>query len=50
MADFNREQLHTVQLVPLTAFDADGKLNLQPMPATLKPKMHLRSVYILIYR
>ena len=33
MADFNREQLHTVQLVPLTAFDADGKLNLQPMRA-----------------
>ena len=28
---FQREQLHTVQLVPITAFDADGKLNLEPM-------------------
>ena len=26
-----REQLHTVQLVPITAFDADEKLNLEPM-------------------
>ena len=26
-----REQLHTVQLVPLTAFDASGNLNLEPM-------------------
>ncbi len=26
-----REQLHTVQLVPLTAFDALGKLNIAPM-------------------
>ena len=28
---FQREQLHTVQLVPITAFDADEKLNLAPM-------------------
>ena len=26
-----REQLHTVQLVPITAFDAEGQLNLEPM-------------------
>ena len=26
-----REQLHTVQLVPITAFDSDGQLNLEPM-------------------
>jgi 4-hydroxy-tetrahydrodipicolinate synthase len=26
-----REQLHTVQLVPITAFDANGQLNLEPM-------------------
>jgi 4-hydroxy-tetrahydrodipicolinate synthase len=26
-----REQLHTVQLVPITAFDRDGNLNLEPM-------------------
>jgi 4-hydroxy-tetrahydrodipicolinate synthase len=26
-----REQLHTVQLVPITAFDMEGQLNLEPM-------------------
>ena len=25
------EKLHTVQLVPITAFDAQGRLNLEPM-------------------
>lgn len=30
-AQLTREQLHTVQLVPLTAFDSAGQLHLEPM-------------------
>lgn len=32
-SSFSRERLHTVQLVPITAFDAQGRLALAPMRA-----------------